>query len=106
MKKRNLLFMILMYLITFGIYPLYWYIKFQMELKSKTKQGFGGLMHFLMTLITFGIYGIVWQYKAGKRLAKLGASDMSVIYLIFCFIALIWLNPFLMQHQANHLRKR
>ena len=106
MKKRNLLFMILMYMFTFGIYPLYWYIKFQMELKSKTKQGFGGLMHFIVSIITFGIYVIIWQYKAGKRLAKLGASDMSVIYLIFCFIALIWLNPFLMQHQANHLRKR
>ena len=103
MKKRNLLFMVLMYLITFGIYPLYWYIKFQMELKSKTKKGFGGLGHFLVTILTFGIYAIVWQYKAGKRLAMQGASDMSIIYLVFSFIALGWLNPFLMQNQANNL---
>ena len=38
MKKRGLLFMILMTIITLGIYQLYWYIKFQMELKEKPKR--------------------------------------------------------------------
>lgn len=104
MKKRSLLFMILMFLFSFGIYPLYWYIKFQIELKEQTNKGFGGLGHFLMTIITFGIYGIYWQYAAGKRLAKQGASDLSIIYLIFCFIALAFLNPFIMQSQANSLK--
>ncbi len=105
MKKRGLLFMILMTIITLGIYQLYWYIKFQMELKEKTKKGFGGLMHFLVSILTLGIYSIVWQYKAGKRLAMLKASDLSIIYLIFVFIGLAWLNPFIMQHQANGLKK-
>ncbi len=105
MKKRSLLFMILMTFITVGIYMIYWYIKFQMELKAKTKKGFGGLMHFLVSILTLGIYAIVWQYKAGKRLAMQGASDLSIIYLIFVFISLSWLNPFLMQHQANKLKK-
>ena len=103
LKQRSIGMMIVLYLFTFGIYPIYWYIKFQMELKEKTGEGFGGLAHFLLTIVTFGIYAIYWQYAAGKRLAKLGATDNSVIYLIFCFVALSWLNPFMMQSQANKL---
>jgi hypothetical protein len=26
-----------------------------------------------------------------------------VLYLVFCFVFLSWLNPFLMQNQANKL---
>ncbi len=103
MKKRSILVMILLTIITLGIYLLVWYIMFQMELKKQTGEGFGGLAHFLMTFVTLGIYSIYWQYAAGKRLAKQGASDHSVLYLIFCLIALSWLNPFLMQNQANKL---
>jgi len=103
MKKRDMLTMILLYLFTFGIYPLIWYIKFQIELKEKTGEGFGGLAHFLVTIVTFGIYGIYWQYAAGKRLAQQGAEDRSVIYLVLGIFFPI-LNPFLMQDQANNLK--
>lgn len=102
MKKRSIGVMILLYIITFGIYPLYWYITFQSQLKAKTGEGFGGLGHFIVSIFTFGIYGIYWQYAAGKRLAKLGASDNSILYLILgIFVG--FLNPFLMQNQANHI---
>lgn len=95
--------MILLCLFTIGIYPIYWTIKFQMELKEETGEGFGGVGHLLMLVFTFGIYAIYWQYAAGKRIAKLGVEDHSVLYLIFCFIFLSWLNPFLMQNQVNKL---
>lgn len=104
MKKRSILAMILLTIVTFSLYMLYWYIAFQSDLKKKTGQGFGGFMHLVVTLLTFGIYYIYWQYAAGKRLAKLGASDNSVIYLVLTFIALVWLNPFLMQSAANNLK--
>lgn len=76
---------------------------FQVELKKQTGEGFGGLGHVLMLLFTFGIYGIYWQYAAGKRLAKQGAEDMSIIYLILAIVVGGFLNPFLMQNQANKL---
>ncbi len=57
-----------------------------MELKAQTGEGFGDLGPFLMLIFTFGIYGIYWQYVAGKRLAKQGAEDLSVIYLILAFL--------------------
>jgi hypothetical protein len=102
MTKRTLGMMIILFLLTFGIYPLYWVIKFQVELKRETNEGFGGLGHFLMLIFTFGVYAIYWQYAAGKRLAKLGATDQSTLYLIFAFV-FPFINPFLMQDQANKL---
>ncbi len=104
MKQRSLGMMILLFLITFGIYPLYWYIMFQVELKEKTGDGFGGLGHFFVSIITFGIYPLYWQYAAGKRLAKQGAEDLSIIYLILSLIGAGIINPFLMQNQANKLK--
>jgi len=103
MKQRNIFLMIVLIIVTFGIYMLYWTCSFQNQLKNRTGQGFTGVGHFFMLLFTFGIYQIYWQYAAGRRLASLGASDNAVLYLLFCFIALSWLNPFLMQSQANKL---
>lgn len=103
MKKRSLVTMILLTLVTLGIYAIYWYWDFQAQLKQKTGEGFGGFSHLLVTLVTFGIYYIYWQYAAGKRLAKLGASDNSVLYLILSLLSFGWLNALLMQDQANKL---
>ncbi len=102
MKQRSIVVMLLLFLFTFGIYPLYWYIVFQMELKEKTGEGFGGFLHFIVTILTFGIYGLYWQYAAGKRLAQQGVSDNSILYLLLgIFFPII--NPFLMQSQANQI---
>ena len=95
--------MILLFLFTFGIYPIVWTCMFQSELKAKTGDGFGAAGHFFMILLTFGIYYLYWQFAAGKRLAKQGAEDRAVIYLILGLIFPI-LNPFLMQSQANNLK--
>jgi len=80
--------MIVLSIVTFGIYQIYWTCSFQNQLKKETGLGFGGLGHLIMLLVTFGIYQIYWQYAAGKRLVKLGAADQSIIYLLFCFIKL------------------
>ncbi len=103
MKKRSIGLMILWTILTCGIYMIYWMIAFQVELKKTTGLGFGGFGHFLMLMFTFGIYDIYWQYAAGVRLGKAGAENHGVMYLIFCFIGLAWLNPFLMQAQANKI---
>ena len=103
MENRSIGFMILLWIFTLGIYPIYWQYKFQSELKSKTDEGFGGLMHLIMLMITFGIYAIYWQYAAGKRLAKLGAADQSILYLILVLVGGAIFNPFLMQSQANNV---
>jgi len=104
MKKRSLGTMILLFLFTFGIYPIYWNIKFQMELKEKTGEGFGGLGHFLMLIFTFGVYAIYWQYAAGKRIAKAGGNDNSILYLVLVLLGVgAVVNPFMMQNEVNNI---
>ena|SRR5690554_886838 len=103
MQKRNVFLMVLFTILTLGIYQLYWYCSFQNQLKKHTGQGFGGGMHLFVTIITLGIYAIVWQYKAGKRLVVLGAPDNAVLYLVLNLFGLGFLNPYIMQSQANNL---
>lgn len=104
MTNRSIVMMIVLAIVTFGIYGIYWYVVFQSELKRETGEGFWGLGHLLMTIVTFGIYGLYWNFAAGKRLAQQGADDWSIIYFILPFIGgLGILNPFFMQHQANNL---
>ena len=103
MKKRGIVAMIILSIVTFGIYSVYWQCSFQNQLKQQTQEGFGGVGHFFMCIFTFGIYPIYWSYAAGKRLNKLGATDQAVLYLVLTFVGFGWLNMFLMQSQANKL---
>lgn len=106
MKKRSIGVMILLALVTFGIYPICWQCSFQNQLKKETGLGFTGVGHFFMCICTFGIYSIYWQYAAGKRLEKLGAEDKSVLYLILAFVGLGIINMFIMQDSANKLEEK
>ena len=107
MKKRGIGRMVILTIFTLGIYAIYWQCSFQGQLKEETGKGFGAWGHFFMILCTIGIYAIYWQFAAGKRLAMLGATDRSVVYLVFfCCILPAILNPFLMQSQANGLPAR
>lgn len=104
MKKRSILVMIVLSLVTFGIYPIYWQCSFQNQLKKVTGKGFGGVGHFFMCIFTFGIYSIYWNYAAGKRLVAAGAkSDHAILYLVLSLIGVGFVNMFVMQNQANEL---
>ena len=104
MKKRSVLLMVLLTFLTLGIYMIYWTCSFQNQLKKETGKGFGGLGHLIMIFLTFGIYLIYWQYAAGNRLEILGAKNYGLVYLLFVFVMLSWISPFIMQHQANKLK--
>ena len=101
MKQRSIGMMILLTIVTLGIYALYWTAAFQSELKQKTGQGFGGLAHLLLIFVTLGIYYIYWCYKVGERLEMAGTANNGILYLVLVFVGLGWLNPFLMQSEAN-----
>lgn len=104
MKYRSLVAMIILSIITLGIYTIYWQCSFQNQLKDQTGKGFGGVGHFFMCLITFGIYPLYWNYAAGKRLVMLNVkSDYAIIYLILALVGFSFINMLLMQHQANEI---
>lgn len=101
MRNRSIGMMILLTIITFGLYLIYWSVSFQSELKHKTHEGFGGLGHLLFLFLTFGIYYIIWNYQVGGRLKKIGGQDNGVLYLVLVLISFGWLTPFLIQMEAN-----
>lgn len=103
MKKRSIVGMLLLSIFTFGIYTAYWHFKFQNEIREKTGEGLSGGLHLIACLFTFGIYFVYWNYVTGKRLAKLGADDFSVLYLVVSIISLSWICQLVMQHQANSI---
>jgi hypothetical protein len=71
-KKRGLLGLILLSIITLGIYGLYWIYKLAKDVNSICEgdgKKTGGLLKFiLLGIITFGIYDLVWLYMLGDRL--------------------------------------
>lgn len=103
MKRRGIVAFLLLSFFTLGFYMIYWYIKFQIELKSQTNEGFGGLGHFFVTIFTFGIYSLIWNYKVGARLEMLGAKNDGVIYLVLSLFGLGIVSYALMQNEANSI---
>ena len=106
MKQRSIMFMVFMSIITLGLYLVYWLVSFQNDLKRQTDEGFGGFVTLFLSIVTFGIYLLYWYYAAGKRLAKQGASDNSILYLILALIGFAFVADLLMQHEANNLPKK
>ena len=106
MKQRKIGVVILLTIITFGIYAVVWQCSFQNQLKKETGLGFSGAGHFFMCIFTFGIYPIYWSYAAGKRLQQLGASDKAILYLVLTFVGFGFVNMFILQDDANKLEQK
>ena len=112
MKKRNLLTVIVLTIVTCGIYGIYWLITVTNEIEEDLADRSdgcctNGISAFLLTLVTCGIYGLYWWYKEAKRVAYLGEirgakiSDNSVAYLVLSLFGLSIVSTALMQNDMN-----
>jgi hypothetical protein len=79
MKKRNLVVMVILTIITFGVYYIYWYCSVQNQIKHRSGMGVGGFTHFILTIFTFGIYPIYWYFIIGSRIAKMGGRSRGLL---------------------------
>ncbi len=103
MKKRGIVSIVLLSIITCGIYYIYCYCSFQGQLKKLTGEGYGAAGHFFATLFTCGIYAIVWAYRAGGRLEKVGCKNNETLYLILSLCGMGGIAFLLMQSEVNGL---
>jgi hypothetical protein len=75
-KKRGLAGLIILSIITFGIYSWYWIHRLAKDVNAicegDGKKTGGLLKYVLLGLITFGIYDLVWVYMLGERLQDNG----------------------------------
>lgn len=112
MKKRSVLSVILLTLVTCGIYGIYWFIVVTNEIEEDLADRSNGccsngVSAFLLNLVTCGIYGVYWWYTEAKRLALLGelrgvnVSDNSMAYLVLSLFGLGIVSTVLMQNDMN-----
>jgi len=71
-KKRDLIWLIVLSGITFGIYGFYWTYKLAKDVNTicegDENETSGLLKLIILSIITLGIYGVVWLYMLGDRL--------------------------------------
>lgn len=102
-KKRNPLVVLVLLLITFGIYSIYWIVTTQNAIKSRFGVGCSGGVTIVLMFITFGIYGIIWNYRLGTVCEKLGGQDNGVLFLVLSIIGVGGLaNPVIAQGVINN----
>jgi Domain of unknown function (DUF4234) len=65
-KPRGILFVIVLSIVTFGIYHLYWYYKNFEEMKRHTGNGIGGILGLLIAIIFNPINWFVMPSEIGN----------------------------------------
>ncbi|MDR2618880.1 MAG: DUF4234 domain-containing protein [Treponema sp.] len=108
-KKRNYIAVILLTIITFGIYGLYFIHKLAKDMNTLCKgdgQKTRGLLFcFFIGLITLGIYNLVWLFMVGDRMQdnapRYGLSfkeSGGTILLWYILGSFIIVGPFIALH--------
>jgi Domain of unknown function (DUF4234) len=70
-QERGVLFVILISLITLGIYYLYWVYKTQEEVKEHSGQGIGGVLGLVIALVV----GVVTPFVIPSEIGKMYQQD-------------------------------
>lgn len=111
LKHRNLILTIVLYFLSFGIYPIYLYFKNGFELYNENKlYNWGnGLAHpilaFILSTITLGLYGIYNEYLKAKLLHHIGNEKNIPTFnpIIVMLSALIGISLIINSNTASKL---
>lgn len=71
-QPRGVGFGILLFVITFGIYGLYWVFKTQEEMKQRTGEGLGGVLGLVIWILISPVSAFVIPSEIGKMYARDG----------------------------------
>ena len=108
--NRSLLTLILLSIITFGIYALYFWSKYAEDMNivcnGDGKHTRGILARIIFSALTLGIYELVWMYGVGERIAVnahkhnlyCNASGGSVL-MLYILGSFILIGPFVAMHK-------
>jgi hypothetical protein len=97
-QPRGIGFAILIFIITFGIYGLYWVYKTQEEMKQHTGDGLGGVLGLVVWIVISAVSAFVIPSEVGKMYAKDGrqtpVTGWTGLWLfpfgIFIIPAIVW----------------
>ena len=74
-QPRGVGFGILLFIVTFGIYGLYWAFKTQEEMKQRTGEGLGGVLGLVIWILIGAVSAFVIPSEVGKMYAKDGLAS-------------------------------
>ncbi|MCY7303758.1 MAG: DUF4234 domain-containing protein [Thermoleophilia bacterium] len=97
-QKRGVWFVILIGVVTFGIYWLYWVFKTQEEMKKRTGEGLGGVLGLVVWLVVSPVSAFVIPSELGNMYAGDGkekpVTGLTGLWLfpfgIFVIPAIVW----------------
>lgn len=107
-KQRSIGMIILLSLVTCGLYTIYWMYTVTEEISYLTDDPtFSGGKVILFSLITCGIYNFFWYYAVGSKLMIAQrnhdrmAKDNSVIYLVLALFGFGIVSNAIIQSELN-----
>ena len=97
-QPRGIGFGIFIFIITFGLYGLYWVFKTQEEMKQHTGEGLGGVLGLVVWIVVGAVSAFVIPSEIGKMYQKDGQASpvtgMTGLWLfpfgIFLIPAIVW----------------
>lgn len=115
LQERNIVVVILLTILTCGIYGIYIFFVFNSEVQRQAQiegvqtQPRGPGMALLLTIITCGIYGIVYQYFIAKALNEIGKKynyDTMEPALVVVFTIFVGIGSYFNIYSGSELSKR
>jgi hypothetical protein len=74
-KRRGVLFVLLLSLVTFGIYTIYWAYKTHEEMKQHTGEGLGGVLGLVIWILISPVSAFVIPSEVRKMYARDGRAS-------------------------------
>ena len=109
-ERREPALVLILSIITFGIYYLYWVYQASAETQEflaepDTSPG----VEVLLFVVTCGLYTLYWDYKMAQRIAKmqrmvgLREVDNGVLYIVLDLVGVGIVNGLIQQGQMNEV---
>lgn len=108
MRNRSVATVIILYIITCGIYGLYWLAVTQDDLnQTDGETGTSGGTAVLLSIVTCGIYRIYWMYQIGRRVGRMSNNDsLNVLNLVLSLFGFDVIGMAITQNDINQIATR
>ena len=107
-KQRSVAMVIILTLITCGIYGVFWMYAITEELSHATNDpNFSGAKALIFILLTCGIYGFFWYYTVGQKIAEMQRQhnmlikDNGVLFIVLAIFGLEIISMGIIQAEMN-----
>ncbi|MGX8850233.1 DUF4234 domain-containing protein [Amedibacillus sp. YH-ame10] len=106
MRKRSLVSMVILSIITCGIMQLVYFYQVMSDINYASKENDTAGTDLLLTIITCGLWGIYCYWKYSKKLVNLGGEDNSIINVILAVLGFQIISLVILQSSINNLIDR